>query len=240
MENSVGSLSLNPPVLSLPDTPTTTNLISVVMDKFQGAMSAKETTLNLQKETLQTIVDDMNLMSDKLDALKDTSNWDSASKPFDDPLLKELIGIEIKDPRVNTIGDDPNLFSYISNQIILDNPASSIKVLLDAYIHNDSDIRLLYSIGENNNTFTLFPGYGNINPDNQSSISLENNDGSPDLKMTKQDRFISNPTPSDFKDYTFTANLSNTFKQFRIKLIGTSKSQAFVPIIKNLRVIALA
>ncbi len=146
----------------------------------------------------------------------------------------------IKDPRVNTISDDPNLFSYISNQIILDNPASSIKVLLDAYIHNDSDIRLLYSIGENNNTFTLFPGYGNINPDNQSSISLENNDGSPDLKMTKQDRFISNPTPSDFKDYTFTANLSNTFKQFRIKLIGTSKSQAFVPIIKNLRVIALA
>ena len=106
MENSVGSLSLNPPVLSLPDTPTTTNLISVVMDKFQGTMSAKETTLNLQKETLQTIVDDMNLMSDKLDALKDTSNWDSASKPFDDPLLKELIGIEIKDPRVNNNSED--------------------------------------------------------------------------------------------------------------------------------------
>jgi hypothetical protein len=145
-----------------------------------------------------------------------------------------------KDPRINSVKDDPNLFSYISNQIILDNPASSIKVLIDAYIHNDSDIRLLYSIGENDNTFTLFPGYGNINPDNQTVINLEDSNGSPDLKMIKQDRFIGNPSPSDFKEYVFTTNLPNSFKQFRIKLIGTSKTQSFVPIIRNLRVIALA
>lgn len=144
------------------------------------------------------------------------------------------------DSRVNTLLDDPNLFTYLSNQIILDNPASSIKVLLDAYIHNDSDLRALYSVGENNNSFILFPGYGNINPDNQSTINLENSDGSPDLKMIKQDRFISNPSSSDFKEYVFTTNLSTSFKQFRIKLIGTSKNQSYVPIIKNLRVIALA
>ncbi len=145
-----------------------------------------------------------------------------------------------EDFRVNTIDEDPNLFTYISNQIILQNPASSIKLIFDAYVHNDSDIRALYSTGENNNVFVLFPGYSNINPTTQTTIDAVNNDGTPDIKMVKQDRFISNTSPSDFKEYTFTANLPTSFRQFRIKLIGTSQNQAYVPIIRNLRAIALA
>ena len=58
--------------------------------------------------------------------------------------------------------------------------------------------------------------------------------------MIKQDRFINNPLQSDFKEYSFTIDLNQTFKQFRIKLIGTSENQAYVPIVRNLRVIALA
>lgn len=142
------------------------------------------------------------------------------------------------DPRVNSISDDPNLFTYVSNQISLESPASSIKILLDAYMHNDSDLRALFSI-ENSNVFVPFPGYANIDT-NGSIIDERNSDGSSDKKMIKQDRFMNNPSISDFKEYSFTVDLNETFKQFRIKLIGTSENQAYVPIIRNLRVIALA
>ena len=144
------------------------------------------------------------------------------------------------DPRVNTLKEDPNLFTYTSNLILLDNPATSIKVVLDAYLHNESDIRLLYSTGENNNEFTLFPGSSNINPDNQTIISLIDSDGSADSKMIKQDIYTHTPNISNFNQYEFTANLNYEFKYFRIKMIGTSKTQSYVPIIKNLRILALA
>jgi hypothetical protein len=121
----------------------------------------------------------------------------------------------------------------------LENSASSIKIILDAYLHNDSDIRALYSVGENNDNFVLFPGYSNIDT-NGSIIDPRNNNGSPDLKIVKQDRFLNEPLPNDFREYAFTVDNLSSFKQFRIKLIGTSKNQAYVPIIRNLRVIALA
>lgn len=142
------------------------------------------------------------------------------------------------DKRVNSLSEDPNLFVYVSNPVTLESPASSIKVLLDAYVHNESDLRLLYSTDESE-VFVLFPGYLNIDT-NGSTIDSRNNNGSPDSKMVKQDRFISNPTILDFKEYTYTVNLDTSFKKFRIKMIGTSENQAFVPIVKNLRVIALA
>lgn len=143
------------------------------------------------------------------------------------------------DFRVNTEKDDPNLFTYTTKQITLESSATAIKVIVDAYLHNDADIRALYSVGENNSEFTLFPGSLNINPDNQSIISLIDSDGTPDTKFIKQDRFMHVPSPSDFNEYQFTANLDTEFKHFRIKLIGTSRNQAFVPMIRNLRVIAL-
>ena len=142
------------------------------------------------------------------------------------------------DPRVNTISDDPNLFTYISNIISLETPASSIKILLDGYVHNESDLRAFYSI-ENSNVFVPFPGYANIDT-NGTVIDDRNSNGSSDKKMIRQDRFINNPLQSDFKEYSFTIDLNQTFKQFRIKLIGTSENQAYVPIVRNLRVIALA
>lgn len=145
-----------------------------------------------------------------------------------------------KDSTINTIIDDPNLFTYVTKPIVLENPATSLKVILDAYIHINSDVRVLYSIGENNNTFVPFPGYLNINPDNQTVIDQRNSNGSADSKMIRQDRFLNNPSSSDFLEYTFTANLLTSFKHYRIKLIGTSTNQAYVPIIRNLRVIALA
>ncbi len=44
----------------------------------------------------------------------------------------------------------------------------------------------------------------------------------------------------NFKEYTFTADELPAFRTYRIKLVMTSTSQAYVPRVQDLRVIALA
>ena len=65
-----------------------------------------------------------------------------------------------EDPSVASIINDPHLFTYATKPIILQNPASGIKVILDAYLNEDSDLRLFYSTG-GSNLFIPFPGYTN-------------------------------------------------------------------------------
>jgi hypothetical protein len=143
------------------------------------------------------------------------------------------------DYRVNTLKDDPNLFTYVTNPIELETSASSIKLILDAYISNTSDIRALYSIGKNGDTFIPFPGYNNINV-NGSVVDIASSDGNPDIKVPKTDIYTFEANPSAFREYQFTIDGLESFKIFRIKLIATSENQSNVPIIKNLRAIALA
>jgi hypothetical protein len=146
------------------------------------------------------------------------------------------------DARVNTINEDPSAFQYISKEISLENPASSIKIVLDAHINSYSDIRAFYAIRENSNLdsiFIPFPGYKNLDQRGQI-INFEDNDGS-------SDKFVSSPTDVGFlsseiayKEYTFTIDQLSPFKFYRIKLVLTSTNQVYVPRVKNLRVIALA
>jgi len=44
----------------------------------------------------------------------------------------------------------------------------------------------------------------------------------------------------EFSEYAFTADQLPSFRTYRIKLVLTSKSQVYVPRIKQLRVMALA
>ena len=48
------------------------------------------------------------------------------------------------------------------------------------------------------------------------------------------------PTETDFKERTFTADDIPSFKYYRIKLVMTSTNQVYVPRVKNLKVLALA
>jgi hypothetical protein len=86
------------------------------------------------------------------------------------------------DARVDSIDEDPSAFQYISKEITLESPASSIKIILDAHINLYSDIRAFYAISENQNfdpIFTPFPGYKNLDQRGQI-IDFENSDGLPD------------------------------------------------------------
>jgi len=148
----------------------------------------------------------------------------------------------VTDNRVNSLTEDPTACQYISKENILEESASSIKILLSAHINNYSDIRAFYAISESSNfnpIFTPFPGYKNLNTRGEV-IDLSTSDGTPDVYTPPVDTggFLSQDL--NYRDHVFSINNLPSFKCYRIKLILTSTNQTYVPRIKELRVITLA
>ena len=145
------------------------------------------------------------------------------------------------DLRVKTLTDDPTACQYISKEIGLENPASSIKILLAAHIHPSSNVRAFYAIGDKEGfepIFTPFPGFDNLNSMGEV-VNFQDNDGQSDKFVPKTNEYGFEETTS-FNDYTFTADSLPAFRYYRVKLLLTGTSQVYVPRIKDLRVMALA
>ena len=146
------------------------------------------------------------------------------------------------DSRVNGLETDPTACQYISKEIILENSATSIKIMVDAHIHLDSSIRAFYAISDKEAfepIFTPFPGYKNLNVRGQV-INENNNNGEPDKLVPKSNGYGFEASGVEFKEYTFTVDRLPSFRHYRIKLIMTSNSQIYVPRMRDLRVVALA
>ena len=145
------------------------------------------------------------------------------------------------DKRVNSLTEDPSACQYVSKEMMLENPSSSIKVMVDGHFTEENDIRAFYAI---NNTqgkkpiFIPFPGYDNINRKGEV-IDSANNDGKSDKRVIKSNEYTFD-TNAEFKEYSFSIDKLPSFKTYRIKLVLTSTSQVHVPRVKNLRVLALA
>ena len=69
---------------------------------------------------------------------------------------------------------------------------------------------------------------------------MANSDGTPDKPVPKIDSYQPAPLGGLFREYQFTVDRLPAFNSFRIKIVGTSTNQAFVPRVRNLRVLALA
>ena len=146
------------------------------------------------------------------------------------------------DPRVNTLFNDPSACRYISKEITLENPASSLKIITDTHIPTECDIRAFYSISADPGfepIFTPFPGYLNLDI-NGLVINEEDSDGRSDVNVTPSSKKGFSLTDTDFVERTFTVDNLPTFRSYRIKVVMTSTNQTLVPQMKNLRVIALA
>jgi hypothetical protein len=146
------------------------------------------------------------------------------------------------DSRVNGIDTDPTACTYISKEIKLENPATSLKVLLGAHINSNCDVRVLYAISNKDGfdpIFVPFPGWKNLDSRGQI-ISVQDNDGQSDSYITPTSTYGFDSAEIEFKDYTFTADQLPPFRAYRIKIILTSTNQTFVPRVKDLRVLALA
>jgi len=136
----------------------------------------------------------------------------------------------VTDGRVNSLSDDPHASVYIGPRIQLENPATSIKVLMGVNKPDTADIRVLYRLfrtdsGETDPTFELFPGF--------SFADTKTADGTSDTR-------VSPSFNNEFVEHVFTADNLDKFNALQIKVVlsGTNESQP--PSIKDLRVIALA
>ena len=146
------------------------------------------------------------------------------------------------DERVATLKDDPSSFVYATKPISLETPASSIKVILSAYINTQNDIRCLYAITDDPTSDLIyypFPGYTNLTSSGDI-ISLSDSNGLPDKMISKTDVIGFDSDVLNYREYEFTIDSLPAFRYFGIKLIGTSTNQAYPPRFKDLRVIALA
>jgi hypothetical protein len=175
----------------------------------------------------------------KLSPVLDTQR---ISTIFTSNRVNKVIQDYIIDARVDTIDEDPSAFQYISKEITLENPASSIKIILDAHINLYSDIRAFYAISENQNfdpIFTPFPGYANLDTRGEV-INPEDNSGLPDGFILPSNSIGFTSPELDYREYAFTSDQLPPFRSYRIKLVMTSTNQVYVPRIRNLRVISLA
>jgi len=140
------------------------------------------------------------------------------------------------DPRVNSLTNDPTAATYLSNVVILEKNADNLKVFFDAFRHSTSDIRVCYRIFRSDAPATtqlweLFPGYDNLDANLQVKDRSKNN-GRPDKNVTHS------TLEDDFKSYEFTASNLPQFNGFQIKILMSGTNSAFVPKIRDFRVIS--
>ena len=81
--------------------------------------------------------------------------------------IDERVSDYKSDGRVNSRFNDPNAAVYITKNVVLENPATSLQVRLAAYRHSSNDIRVLYKLLRADSpmsdaTFECFPGYRNL------------------------------------------------------------------------------
>lgn len=146
------------------------------------------------------------------------------------------------DERTASLKNDPHSFVYATKPITLETPATSIKIIVSAYVNISSDLRAFYGISNNAGDELIyypFPGYSNISQDG-SVINDSLSNGNSDRLVPKTDVFGFLSNELSFKDYEFTINNLPSFRSFGIKLTGASRNQTYPIRVRDLRVIALA
>tara|TARA_R100000234_G_scaffold119387_1_gene102164 strand:- start:6 stop:1979 length:1974 start_codon:yes stop_codon:yes gene_type:complete len=147
------------------------------------------------------------------------------------------------DSRVNETSGDPHASIYISNQINLKQPASSLKVLVSAFRHSSADFRVLYQLfrpdsSEVEQTYELFPGFNNLTDTNDDGFGDTVIDVS--LNNGRSDAFVTSSKNDEFKEYQFSVDDLESFTGFKIKIVSSGTNEAESTRFKDLRVIALA
>mgnify|MGYP006878988697 CR=1 FL=1 len=146
------------------------------------------------------------------------------------------------DDRTSSLEKDPSAFVYATNPISIENPATSIKIVVGAYINIYSDLRAFYALlsdPQESPIYYPFPGY--LNRTNLGEVlDFSESDGTPDTNVPKTDIIGFDSNELIFKDYEFTVTGIPEFRYFSVKLVGSSTNQTHPVRLRDLRVIALA
>ena len=164
--------------------------------------------------------------------------------------LNKPIADYATDPRVNQTVGDPHSSIYISERIDLENPATSLKVILSAYRDESADFRVLYRLfGADSQGSTvepsweLFPGYTNLLDTDgdgfgDTIIDPSQNNGLPNKEVRGSRR-----GPDGFREqleYRYDIDDLTEFTGFQIKIVFSGTNEALAPFIYDIRTIALA
>ena len=159
--------------------------------------------------------------------------------------INNPIGLEnyATDSRTNQLEDDPHGSIFVTRRIDLEQPATSLKVLVGASVQPEADFRVFYRLfspdsSEVSQTYRPFPGYKNMIDDDgdgfgDTAIDLALNDGRPD-------KFVESNLFDRFSEYQFTANDLEQFTGFVIKIVMISTNESFPVTLKDFRALALA
>jgi hypothetical protein len=149
----------------------------------------------------------------------------------------------VSDSTSHDIIFDPHQFCYVSKKISLKKPATSLKVILNAYRSSQNEFRVYYRLFKSDSdqisqSYNLFPGYNNlkdIDGDNIGDLIIDTslNDGLSDI-------FVNPSTFNEFLEYQYTANELEEFNAFSIKIVANGSNEADTPRFTDIRAIALA
>ena len=147
------------------------------------------------------------------------------------------------DSRTNQLKDDPHGSIFVSSIVNLQQPATSLKVLLGASVEPDADFRVFYRLfssdsSEVSQSYRPFPGYKNLNDTNGDGfgddiIDLTKNDG-------RADAFVEPNRVNEFSEYQFSVDNLEQFDAFAIKIVMSSTNESQPVKFKDFRAIALA
>ena len=149
----------------------------------------------------------------------------------------------VMDSRTNTVEHDPHSTVLVTRMTSLEQPATSLRVLIAACVEEAADIRVLYRLhradsAEIDQSFIPFPGYDNTKDTDGDGfgdqiIDITKNSGRPDAKMSAND-------PETFSEYQFSVNNLEQFDGFSIKVVTSSTNESTPVKLKDFRCIALA
>tara|TARA_R100001460_G_scaffold10207_2_gene24138 strand:- start:891 stop:8294 length:7404 start_codon:yes stop_codon:yes gene_type:complete len=147
------------------------------------------------------------------------------------------------DDRTNQLKNDPHGSVFVSQRVDLQQPATSLKVLVGASVQPESDFRVYYRLfssdsTEVSSTYRPFPGFVNLRDTNGDGfgdeiINVAENDG-------RSDAFVSPNRIGIFSEYQFTADNLEQFNSFTIKIVMSSTNESSQIKFKDFRAIALA
>ena len=147
------------------------------------------------------------------------------------------------DSRVKQLINDPHGSIFVTEPVELENPATSLKVIVGANVPPEADFRVFYRLftaasSNTGPTYRAFPGHLNMKDTDGDGfgdeiIDVSKNDGRPDA-------FVGPSSDDGFNEYRFSVNDVEPFVGFVVKIVMSSTSESATVRLQDYRAIALA
>ena len=149
----------------------------------------------------------------------------------------------VKDPRANTVDKDPHSTIFVTQMVSLEQPATSLKVIIAANRQPEADFRVLYRLDRADSEqvdqkFIPFPGFDNTKDTDGDGYGDETID--PQKNSGRADAFVPPNDRTSFSEYQFSVDNLEQFDGFSIKVVTSSTNESTPVKLKDFRCIALA